>query len=163
MITRVTTHRMSAMCGCIFAYIAAVATPSSAQADDPFHGRLEVSPRGLCVKGIVVRKTIPLSDLQISFARILDLGQEPDLRPGIKLYGVGLPGFRSGWFLLRDRERALVLLAGLSRAVYLPTSRGYALLLSPDRPEEFLAALQSPAPDGQVFTVVSPKRDKQGH
>lgn len=126
-----------------------------ARAGDPFHARLEVSSQGLCIKGIVFRKTVPLSELQVALARIVDLDQEQSLRPWIKLYGIGLPAFRSGWFLLRDREKALLVLSGSRLAVYVPTVRGYALLLSPDRPAEFLTALQKPAPGEQVFPIIS--------
>lgn len=150
-------RRRSALCGCVLGCAVVLIVPANARAGDPFHGQMEISSQGLCIKGIVFRKTIPTSDLQVSLARIVDLDQELGLRPWIKLYGIGLPSFRSGWYLLKDREKALVLVTGSPRAVYIPTSRGYALLLSPDRPEEFLATLQSPVPNGQVSTFL-PRR-----
>jgi hypothetical protein len=54
---------------------------------------------------------------------------------------------------LKDREKALLVLTGSKRAVYVPTTQGYALLLSPKRPAEFLAALQRPAASRQVFSI----------
>jgi hypothetical protein len=153
-------RRWSALGGCVLGCAAAFVVPAIAHAGSPFHGQLEVSAQDLCIKGIVVRKTIPLSDLQVSFARIVDLDQEPSLRPFIKLYGIGLPAFRSGWFFLKSREKALLVLSGSRLAVYVPTSQGYALLLSPQQPEEFLAALQRPALNGQVFSVFPGKGER---
>jgi Bacterial PH domain len=130
-----------------------LATPAIAREGGLFHTRVEVSSRRLYIKADVFRKTIPMSDLQVSLARVVDLDQEPGLGPWIKIYGVSLPGYRSGWFRLRDRETALLVLKGTKRAVYIPTTRGYAVLLTPDRPAEFLAALQEPMVDGQVFSI----------
>lgn len=147
-------HRRSMLCyllGCASMF----AAPAITRAGEPYRGRLEVSGQGLCIKGMVFRKTIPISDLQLAFTRIVDLDQEQELRPWLKLYGVGLPAFRSGWFLLRSHEKALVLLSGCRYAVYIPTSHGCALLLSPDQPEAFLAALQSSERPGQTFSVAA--------
>ena len=51
-----------------------------------------------------------------------------------------------GWFRLKNGEKALVSLTDRHRAVYVPTSRGYALLVSPAEPDSFLAALRRVAP-----------------
>jgi hypothetical protein len=55
--------------------------------------------------------------------------------------GTGLPGYQSGWFRLANGESALVYLTDRSKAVHIPTTLGYSLLLSPDDPDGFLAAL----------------------
>jgi hypothetical protein len=57
--------------------------------------------------------------------------------------GVGLPGYSSGWFRLTDQSKGLLFLTDPSRAVYLPTTDGYTLLISPAEPERFLAALKA--------------------
>jgi hypothetical protein len=137
----------------VLSCVAMLAAPAMAREGGLFHTRLEVSSRGLYIKADVFRKTIPMPDLQVSLARVVDLDQEPGLRPWIKIYGVGLPAYRSGWFRLKDRETALLVLKGTKRAVYIPTTRGYALLLTTDRPAEFLAALQNPTADEHVFSV----------
>jgi hypothetical protein len=154
------THRRSATWGCVLGCAVILVAPALARGGNLLHGQLEVSAQGLCIKGIVFRKTIPSSDLQVSFARIVDFDRVQGLRPWFKLYGIGLPSFRSGWYLLNDREKALLLVTGSRYAVYVPTTRGYALLLSLDRPEEFLAALQGQALNGQVFTVLPRKGER---
>jgi hypothetical protein len=151
---RAATRQRSAMYWCVLGWAAILVAPASAREGDQPLRRLEISPQSLCIKGEIIHKTIPMSDLQVPLARIVDFDREPGLRPWIKLYGIGLPFYRSGWFLLKDREKALLALTTSNRAVYIPTCRGYALLLSPDHVEEFLAALQRPAPNGQVFPIV---------
>jgi hypothetical protein len=56
--------------------------------------------------------------------------------------GTGLPGYRAGWFRLKNGERALVYLTDDRRAVYVPTTAGYSVLVSPGEPDQFLAALR---------------------
>jgi hypothetical protein len=60
--------------------------------------------------------------------------------------GTGLPGYRAGWFRLRNGEKALVSLTDTHHVVYVPTSRGFALLLSPAEPDRVLAAVRRVAP-----------------
>jgi hypothetical protein len=57
--------------------------------------------------------------------------------------GTGLPGYQAGWFRLRNGDRALLYLTDRSKAVYVPTTEGYGVLLSPAEPEQFLAALNT--------------------
>ena len=61
----------------------------------------------------------------------------------MRTWGTGLPGYQSGWFRLRNGERALVYLTDRRKAVYVPTALGYSLLLSPDDPGAFLSALEA--------------------
>ena len=75
-------------------------------------------------------------------ARIVDLKSDAALAPIARTNGVGMPGYRAGWFRLRSGEKALVFVTDSQRAVYLPTTEGYALIASPADPDAFLAALR---------------------
>jgi hypothetical protein len=113
----------------------------------PNRARYELSSAGIALRGdIYGRRLIPASDLRGGAARIVDLDQEPDLAPRWRTMGTGLPGYRAGWFRLRNGEKALLSLTDTHRAVYIPTSRGFALLLSPAEPDSFLAAVRRVAP-----------------
>ena len=57
-----------------------------------------------------------------------------------------LGGYRAGWFRLRNGEKALVYVTDPSRVVYIPTTEGYAVMVSPHEPDAFLAAVRSVAP-----------------
>ena len=109
--------------------------------------RYEVSPAGLALRGDVYgRRLIAAADLDAASARIVDLDREPELALRWRTLGTGLPGYKAGWFRLRNGEKALVSLTDTRRVVYVPTSRGFALLLSPAQPDSFLAALRRVAP-----------------
>ena len=77
----------------------------------------------------------PDSTLEIS------LVDRRDLAPRWRTNGIGLPGFRAGWFRLRNNDKVLVLLTDPFHVTYLPTSEGYVLLVSTTA---LLAALREP-------------------
>lgn len=88
------------------------------------------------------RRRIALADLRIDHARVVDLDERVELRPAMKTNGTGLPGFKSGWFRLRNGDRALVATTGGRRLLWLPTTQGYGLLLEPVRPQAVLDRLR---------------------
>ena len=106
------------------------------------HSRVEVHSNSLRLVGDFWGRTIPLSRLDLSAARVVDLDNAPELRPRRRTFGTGLPGYASGWFRLHNGEKALLYLSNRHRVVYLPTSAGYALLLSVDDPQSLIDALQ---------------------
>jgi hypothetical protein len=60
--------------------------------------------------------------------------------------GTAYPGYRAGWFRLRNGEKALVYLTETNRTVYVPTRNGYSVMLTPQQPERFLERLRAVAP-----------------
>ena len=92
-------------------------------------------------------REIPFTMLDVAGARILDLAGDPEFAPKRRRLGTGLPGYVSGWFRLRNGEKALVYLTKRQNVVYVPTSDGYALLLSLDEPERFIEALRQSIPN----------------
>jgi len=113
----------------------------------PSRARYDLSPAGLSLRGDVYgRRLISAAELRGGSARIVDLEREPELAPRWRTMGTGLPGYKAGWFRLRSGEKALLSLTDTHRAVYVPTRRGFALLLSPAEPERFLRMLQTVAP-----------------
>ena len=107
------------------------------------HSRFEVGNGQLRLAGDFWARSIPLQSLRLERAAILDLTQARDYAPHRRTLGTGLPGYASGWFRLRNGEKALAYLTRRDSVVYIPTSLGYSLLLSADRPREFLTALRS--------------------
>jgi len=107
--------------------------------------RFEVSPGGLRLRGDLFGRFIPAERLRIDAARRVDFGDAPDLAPRWKSLGTGLPGYQAGWYRLRNGEKALVYLTDESRAVYVPTTEGYGVLLSPADPDRFVEAIHAMA------------------
>lgn len=103
----------------------------------------EVRKDALVLRGDLYGRGIPKDRLQIQLARRVDLVQEPGLRPKSRRIGTSLPGYQSGWFRLANGEKALLYLTDRSRAVYVPTTAGYSLLLSPADPDGFLVGLRA--------------------
>ena len=61
---------------------------------------------------------------------VVDLADEPDLRPGLRTNGVGLPGFLLGWFRLSSGDRALLAVTDRSQVLYLPHADGVSWQVS---------------------------------
>lgn len=96
----------------------------------------------LVVKGGLYGREIPLADVETGAAARLDLGVENPKSLKWRTNGVGLPGLSAGWYRLSDGEKALVFVTDRTRAVYVPTRQGFAVVVSPDDPARFLDALR---------------------
>lgn len=103
----------------------------------------EVSAEGLRLRGDLYGRFIPKSELKASEATRVDWSAQAGLTPNLRTLGTGLPGYQAGWFRLRDGQKALVYLTDRSHAVYVPTTRGHGVLLSPSDPDGFVAALRA--------------------
>jgi hypothetical protein len=108
--------------------------------------RFEISDVGLRLRGDLYGRMIPASALRGGAARIIDLRNVPELQPRLRTMGTAYPGYRAGWFRLRNGEKALVYLTETRRTVYVPTRSGYSVLLTPQQAERFLERLRAVAP-----------------
>jgi PH (Pleckstrin Homology) domain-containing protein len=106
----------------------------------------EIRSDGLRLRGDLWGRFIPKAQLRADLARRVDLTQEEGLRPKWRRMGTALPGYQSGWFRLRNGDKALLYLTDRTRAVYVPTTAGYVLLLSPADPDGFLSTLRVDTP-----------------
>jgi hypothetical protein len=97
----------------------------------------------LRLRGDLYGRLIPRAQIRAGAARRVDFRVASELTPQRRTLGTGLPGYRAGWFRLRNGESALLYLTDPSRAVYVPTTAGYSVLLSPAEPDAFLAALHA--------------------
>lgn len=104
--------------------------------------RLTLDATGLEIATTFYRQTLSLAELDIDHARVADLAERTEFKPRLKTNGVSLPGFHSGWFRLRNRSKAFVAVAGGPRVLWLPTTRGYDLLLQPRQPQALLQHLR---------------------
>ncbi|MBF0345346.1 MAG: hypothetical protein HQL06_14085 [Nitrospirae bacterium] len=107
------------------------------------HVTLEVGQDGLRIKGGLYGRHIPLGSLLVREAKVLTIDNASPICPVSRTNGIGLPGYAEGWFRLRDGSKALVFMARHMRVLYIPTTEGYALLLTPENPEDVLFALNS--------------------
>ena len=88
------------------------------------------------------RRSLPLADQELDKARVIDLQEQIDYSPRWKTNGTSLPGLKSGWFRLRNGNKALVALYGKGKVLWLPTRQGFDLLLQPHDPQALLDHLR---------------------
>jgi hypothetical protein len=105
--------------------------------------KLEVSSEGLRIRQTLFGRTITASQLRVGEAHAVNFGKSPELQPKWRTMGVGLPGYQAGWFRLNNGEKSLVFLTDRGRTVYIPTTEGYSLLVTPKDPDEFLSSLRT--------------------
>jgi hypothetical protein len=132
--------------GAVMVVLLLAATILIATARGSRTSRFEVSDAGLRLRGDLYGRMIPAAELRGGAARIIDLSGTPDLQLRRRTTGTAFPGYHAGWFRLRNGEKALVYLTDMHRVVYLPTRKGYSLLLSPQQPERFVERLRAVAP-----------------
>ena len=104
-----------------------------------------VSESGLQIQGNLYGRHIPFCSIELDQAEVVDLSQTTPYQPRLRTNGIGLPGYQSGWFSLTNRQKALVFLTDRRQILYLPTSEGYVVLLSVERPQALLQTLQQTA------------------
>lgn len=104
--------------------------------------RLRLDANGIEVASTFYRQRIAFSELKPDAARVVRLDEHPELKPMLKSNGYALPGFRSGWFRLRNWRKAFVATSDGERVLWLPTSRGFDLLLQPRDPQRLLERLR---------------------
>ena len=105
--------------------------------------RFEISGDGLRLRGDLYGRLIPAAKLRTDSAARVDVSGDSALRPVRRTMGTGLPGYSAGWFRLANGSRALVYLTDRTRAVVVPTTEDYSVLVSPADPDQFLTALRS--------------------
>jgi hypothetical protein len=106
----------------------------------------EVTEASLDLRGDFYGRSIPRSALVGHAIRIVNLEHERALQPVLRLRGTGLPGYRAGWFRLADGQRALLYVTDETKVVYVPTTQGYCVLLSPTDAEGLAEHLRQIAP-----------------
>ncbi|KAF1686275.1 hypothetical protein B1992_08600 [Pseudoxanthomonas broegbernensis] len=98
---------------------------------------------GLKVWSAFYRHRVPLAELDLARARVVDLDERVELRPSLWCNNtMTLPGFRAGWFRLGNRRRAFVALQDGRRKLWLPTHGRADLLIEPRDPAALLARLR---------------------
>lgn len=92
--------------------------------------------------GLFFFRKVPVRDLALDQARVLDLDEHTGFKPLLALAGFSFPWFRAGHYLLRNRSRAFCLLTHRKRVLVLPHRDGKTLLLSPEHPQALVDALR---------------------
>jgi len=104
--------------------------------------RVLTDQKSLRIQGELYGRDIDMSSLNLATAKIVNLDESRELRPRWRTNGVGLPGYQTGWFKLKDGEKALLFVTDPTAVVYIPTGDGYSLLMSVSDAPRFLASIR---------------------
>ena len=110
------------------------------------HREIRISGDKLEVSAaLIFARKVPIRDLLLDKARVLNLDEHTEFKPMLQLGGFGLPGFAAGHYMLRNRSRAFCLLTRKQHVLLLPQHDGKFILISPDKPQALLEALREQA------------------
>lgn len=109
-----------------------------------FRRRIQLQDGELVVTSTFYRRRTAVGSLQLDKARIVDLAEHTEFKPGLKINGYGVPGFQSGHYRM-GKQKAFCLVTDPSRVLYLPLRDASVLLLSPEHPRALLDALNAQA------------------
>jgi hypothetical protein len=85
---------------------------------------------------------IPTSQLRLDEIQRIDINNGP-YHPTIRTMGTAMPGYRAGWFRLRNGHKALLYVTDPSDVVLVPTTAGYDVLLTVADAERFVEHLKA--------------------
>lgn len=110
-----------------------------------FRRRVELAGDVLDVRSTMYRRRVPVAQLRLDQAEVVDLGRDRRYGIRVKTNGYSMPGFYSGHFRLLGGCKGFALVTDRARVLVLPVNDGSALLLSVDRPQALLDALRKVA------------------
>jgi hypothetical protein len=102
----------------------------------------EVSGEGLRLRGDFYGRMIPTNQLRLDEVRRIDIDSGP-YHPTRRTMGTAMPGYRAGWFRLRNGHKALLYVTQPSNVVLVPTTAGYDVLLTVTEPDRFVDRLKA--------------------
>ena len=106
-----------------------------------FFSTVTIDTDNLHVNVPIYSRTIPLEYVDVEHSKVVDLNQNSEFNLSIRTNGLGVSGYQLGWFERAGGGRIYAVLTDRSSVVYIPTTDGYALLLSIEEPDEFLKEL----------------------
>lgn len=113
-----------------------------------FRRRVELADNVLDVRSTMYRRRVPVAQLRLDQAEVVDLQRDPRYGIRFKTNGYAMPGFYSGHFRLHGGAKGFALVTNRARVLALPVRDGSTLLLSLDRPQALLEALRKVAVPG---------------
>ncbi len=92
-----------------------------------------------CSTLVMYRVTVKRDD--VANITVVDLKEHPELKPVVRTFGAGLPGYKLGWFTLANGERAFLAVSS-DRAVVIRFKDGSYVILTPSDMDGFLEKLR---------------------
>ncbi|HEY4307379.1 MAG TPA: PH domain-containing protein [Gemmatimonadaceae bacterium] len=102
----------------------------------------EVSSAGLRLRGDFYGRMIPAAHLKTTDVARIDMDASP-YHPTFRTNGIAIPGYRAGWFRLRNGHKALLYVTDPKSVVVVPTTEGFDVLLSVINPDRFVERMRA--------------------
>lgn len=125
----------------IFAAIVCVATGLFVALWISKGGTLKIENQKLTLK-IPMYKTKIITTNEIEEVQIVEVNSESPYRPARKRSGTATKAFKSGWFTLKNKEKAFVALEG-QKALYIKTKKGALFLIGIKDFDQMLAVFNN--------------------
>lgn len=103
---------------------------------------LTVSGDSLVIRNSLFGREIAGETIRFDETRVIDLARESELQPKWRTMGVGIFKYRTGWFRLRNGEKALAFLGSGKDVLYAPTNSGYVLMFDTADAETLLSKVK---------------------
>jgi len=103
---------------------------------------LTLTEKELIIKSAFYGRKISLENIMIDGIKAISLDEDTEYNLSFRTNGTALPQFKSGWFRLKDREKALVFITDKNSVVLIPT-KDYLLLFSMDNIDEFINKIKT--------------------
>ena len=113
-----------------------------------FRRRVTFDGHVLDVRSTLFRRRVPVADMQLEQAGMMDVKRHPRLALKRRRLGYSVPGFHSGHYVLNDGSKGFALLTDRLRALVIPLKDGSVVMLSMAEPKALLAALRTAAAAG---------------
>ena len=96
-----------------------------------------LAEKEIIIKSIFYGRKIPLEEILVDGIKKIDLNDNTEFSISIRINGISVPKFKSGWMKLKNGQKALTFITDKSSVVLIPTM-DYLLLFSMDNIEEFI-------------------------
>jgi hypothetical protein len=90
-----------------------------------------ITDKYLAIKSLFYSKTIPLEKINVNGLKQLNLHNDKEYDPKIRVNGIGLPNYYVGWMKLNNGNKSLVYLSDRTNVALIPTD-DYDILFSTD-------------------------------
>ena len=105
------------------------------------YARYEITANSLRLYGLY-GKNIKRELIIKESIKIINLDEKSDYIPILRTNGIGFPGYSEGWFRLKNREKALVLIRGKTKkAIYIQTRKNFSIILGSENPEVLVKSI----------------------
>jgi hypothetical protein len=98
---------------------------------------LSLTNKEIIIKSIMYGKKIPLENILIDEIKKININIDKDYNFSIRINGISLPNYKSGWMRLNNGKKALVHITDKNNVILIPT-KDYFVLFSLENIEAFI-------------------------